>query len=73
MNDKIDVTFTMPFVGPFVALAIIKLVWWMAGADGNPEAMAVAALLLGVAIGGLVSALCWSGGYKITIPNFWRK
>jgi len=66
MMMKIDNRFLLPFAGPFVALGLIRAVWWLAGASWTePWFAAAMALIFGAALGGAVSAILFEEGVEI--------
>ena len=65
---RIDNRVFIPFLGPFVALFAIRAVFWAAGAAwSEPEAGAVASLVLGVLVGSALMSVLFEN--KITIGH----
>ena len=55
---KIDNRILLPFAGPFVALGMIRALWWLAGASWeNPALAAFMALFFGVFLGAVLAAI----------------
>lgn len=52
---KIDNRIFLPFAGPFVFLGFLRLLWWVAGANWDPNIAAPFAMASGV-IGGVLAA-----------------
>ena len=72
MTDRINITWTLPFIGPFVVLGLARSVWWVAGAAWtDPEAAAGVSLL----VGGMLGLFAWDFRYDsknpITIRKWW--
>ena len=68
MTDRINITWTLPFIGPFIVLGLARAVWWVAGAAWiYPDIAAMVSLLAGVVIGATVSATCDTNDTPITI------
>jgi hypothetical protein len=53
---KIDLKWGLPFAMPFVTVAMIKAIFWFAGAAIDPEVVAVVGLVLGM-FGGVGAVL----------------
>ena len=63
---KIDNRVFIPAAGPFVVLALIRVMFWVSGAKwSEPEVVAVLALFLGVSGGIVVMAIMFGGGISI--------
>lgn len=56
---KIDIKWALPFIMPFALLLVIKLLWWVAGADLNHGVAALVSMVFGV-LSGLIIAIVMS-------------
>ena len=72
MTDRINITWTLPFIGPLMVLGLIRALWWAAGAAWiYPDIAAMFSLFAGVVIGVAVSVTCDTNDTPITIRKWW--
>ena len=73
MGDRINITWTIPFVMPFVFLALSRAIFWCAGATwSEPDVAAVLSLFAGPFLG-LVFIITVFNDNPITIRKWWIK